>query len=175
MPKREITIIDDKIEVQTEASTSIQISPPWEFDAEDKPVIHRDELGHFLKGQSGNEGNSSPGQRVSRWFFNALTDLDPKDTDGKMKLQKMFERMYEIATNTDKSHMKEATWAFNALMDRTVGPPIKDKSELDAIAKQGGVQIQILQLPALPASSQPQRVKPVLKPEFDDDGYEKEK
>lgn len=150
---------------------------PWQ--SEERAIAPRNEKGQFLKGFSGNEGNTSTGQAVAAWFRRQLEDIDPRSGDGKCALQKMFESMLTVATNdwVDEKGKhyaaKESVWAFNALMERAYGPAIKDKSELDAIAKQGGVQIQILQLPALPASSQPQRVKPVLKPEFDDDGYEK--
>ena len=139
------------------------ISAPWSMEVH---AIERDEKGRWVKGSSGNTGGeTSTGQRVAIWFRKALEGADPADLAGRSKLQQMFENMFAIATNTSALHMKEATWAFNALMERAYGPPVKDRTELDAM-RAGGVTVQILQLPAAPAQV---HVAPALiAPEFED-------
>ena len=59
-----------------------------------------------------------------------------------------------------KTHLK-----FNALMERAYGPPVKDKTELDAMSK-GGAQVQILVLPAAQPVHGPRELPT---PKFDDD------
>jgi hypothetical protein len=134
---------------------------PWKTG--EKPAVQRDENGRFLKGTSGNAGNVSPGQAVARWFAKALEGVNPKDPESRTKLEVLFDNMFNIATSTESKYRKEAVWAFNALMDRAYGPPLKDKSELDAMREQAGVKIQVVAISPLPPSSQPQ-VKPQLQP-----------
>ena len=57
--------------------------------------------------------------------------------------------MVEAATDTRVAVRKEMIWAYNALMDRAVGRPMKDESELEAL-RQGGVRIQIVNVPGHP-------------------------
>ena len=137
--------------------------PPWPKANAMYP--QRDEHGRWLKGTSGNEGNMSTGQKVAHWFRVQLEGLDPKDENDKMKLARMFENMFAIAVNTDAKSRKEAVWAFNALMERAYGPPVKDKTELDAMSK-GGAQVQILVLPAAQPVHGPRELPT---PKFDDD------
>lgn len=127
----------------------------------------RDEKGRILPGHSLNEGNFSTGQAVAKWFRDKMEGIDPTDPQGRTYLERGFTRMAEIMFNDNPKGMKEAVWAFNALMARAYGDPVKDKSELDAMRESGSTfQIQVIQMPPLPPSSQPILKAPRQAPKF---------
>jgi hypothetical protein len=153
-------LLGDKIMADTELILSDDIVSEGDEDKEQANRLLN------LAGAT-TRGRASKGQQVSKWFTKALEEADPNKPDGKLRIQLMFERMYEISINRSPKRMKEAIWAFNALMDRAYGPPIKDISELEAMAKSGNnVAIQVITLPPLPVVKPEDRS--LIKPEFDD-------
>jgi hypothetical protein len=104
-------------------------------------VVARNPDGTFAKGTRSYAGSNSPAKKVAAWFRDQLAKIDPEDKEGRTKMDVLFSNMYAVATNTDPKARKEAVWAFNALLDRAFGPPLKDQAELDALAASGKVFI----------------------------------
>lgn len=127
--------------------TELAITTPWDLTNPNPPARNAD--GTFAKGSSGHAGGStSKGQLISSWFRKAIESVDINDPASKCKLQLMFENMVAIAINNDPKGRKEATWAFNAIMDRTYGQAPKDDTELEAI-RQGGASFTIVVNPTV--------------------------
>lgn len=187
--------ITPKIEpVQKQPQSNQQVSLPTdkhgslptdkhapEFDSEflthialDPQRVMRNEKGQLMPGSRLNPAGSiesSPAKTIAAWFRKQLAKNDPSDPSGRTRMERLFLNMFNIATNEDTKYRKEAVWAFNALMERAYGVPLKDQSELDALAK-GGVTFVFTQPPVLDTSNAPEPLLLSAKPEFDDDGYE---
>jgi hypothetical protein len=96
--------------------------------------------GRFL---SGNKSSVSPGRKAQAYLAHKLEEILPGHT--KPANDEMIAWMIELATgcpslggNARYKYAKEAIWAYRALAERAYGAPIKDQSELDALAKSGG-------------------------------------
>lgn len=123
-------------------------------EAEAKPLIrgavaYKDPLtGKFLPG---NKASVSPGRKAQAWLARKLEETFK---DGKTRYELMTENMADIAMDTEPKYRKEAIWAYRALSERAYGMPLKDQSELDALAAGGGRTLVVVQMPSVPASEQ---------------------
>jgi hypothetical protein len=131
------------------------------IEAEAQPDTGRDPVtGRWLPANR----SASPGRKAQAYLAKKLDEILPgKD---KSAHAAMVDNMIAIAIDDNPRTRKEAIWAYRALAERAYGVPLKDQEELDAMRAQG-VQIQIVQLPALPAPPPAANAR-LLKPEFDD-------
>lgn len=121
--------------------------------------VQRDELGRLLPGS---QLPLTPAKRVRSWMTKQLEGVDPADPDGRARLEKMFNAMYTIVTCGSPTHYKEAVWAFNALVEQSIGKaPLSDEDRQALM--DGRVQVIVL-----PASATQLRQRVHRTPEFAD-------
>lgn len=134
-------------------------------------IAPRDPKGRFGPGNTAaNKGRHSLAKKAAAFVRAKLAAIDPRDPEGRSKLELITNNLIEIAANTDPKSRKEAVWAFNSLMERAYGTPLKSDEELEAMA-QGGVTFVFVAPPQIDEAAVP-RALPQPQPTFDDDGYE---
>ena len=104
---------------------------------------------HYPNGKFGpgntaaNKGKHSLAKKVAAMIRVKLASPDPTDPQGRAQLELIINNLCSIATNTNPKTMKEAIWAFSALMERAFGAPLKSEEELEAI-RESGVKIIVV-------------------------------
>jgi len=106
-------------------------------------------------------------KKLANWIRHRLERFNPEVEGDVSAVERMINNMVRIATNTDEGHMKEAVWAFSALMERTYGKPLKDDSELEAMSKAGTVFV-LCKEPVITVEN-PVMKLPEARPDFDED------